>query len=282
VGKLADRIRGISVDRDSLALFWLGGASFVIKTGGNRTIYVDPYLSDSAAEILGRFLASYEDYVRMAETPIQPEEVVADLVVTTHDHIDHVDPHTIPVIARHPGTIFVGPGSCCAHFRELGIGDSRIVEINRGEREEVAQDISITGTFARHVGPIDMTQLGRDGTVAFGTDDGVGYVLNLGGIKVYHTGDTEYDDRLLEVARLRPDIVLLAANGKGGNLTPDQGAVLAAASGCKVVIPMHYGVIPITDSDPAEVVEALARHGVAVEAVVMDIGGEYVYSRQRR
>ncbi|MBI2843822.1 MAG: MBL fold metallo-hydrolase [Armatimonadetes bacterium] len=278
MARFQDRLLWTSVGQGSLAIFWLGGASFVLKTSSQKVIYIDPYLSDSAL-ILNRFPATAGSFQRMKEIPIQPEEAVADFVITTHDHLDHLDPDTIPGMAEAGPAKFIGPGTCCAHFRDLRIEEDRIVEVNQRETKQLDQDIRVTGVFARHVGPVDIGRLESDGALIFGPDDGTGYVLNLDGITVYHTSDTCYDDRLFDGKPLHPDVVLLAANGKGGNLTPEEGAALIAELQPSVVIPMHYGLIPETHSEPDELVSAIKRRGVASEVVVMEFGGEYVFRR---
>ena len=75
-----DRLRRTSVARNSLAIFWLGGASFVFKTSGGSVVYIDPYLSDSAlmAE-LNPGLVIPMHYGLIPETHSDPYQVVSAL-----------------------------------------------------------------------------------------------------------------------------------------------------------------------------------------------------------
>jgi L-ascorbate 6-phosphate lactonase len=81
MSRLAYAIRNTHVEVDRLAIFWLGQAGFVYKTPGGQVIYIDPYLTDYVERRVG--------YKRIMATPIQPEEVEADLLVSTHAHADH-------------------------------------------------------------------------------------------------------------------------------------------------------------------------------------------------
>ena len=65
--------------------WWLGQHSFVLKLAG-KVIYIDPYLTAS------------ED--RLLPPPLQPGEVTnADLILGTHDHLDHIDREALPGMA---------------------------------------------------------------------------------------------------------------------------------------------------------------------------------------
>ncbi len=58
-------------------------AGFVYKTANDQVIYVDPYLTDSVGRLYGHLLYGFK---RLTPTLIEPEEVEADLIVTTHGH----------------------------------------------------------------------------------------------------------------------------------------------------------------------------------------------------
>jgi L-ascorbate metabolism protein UlaG (beta-lactamase superfamily) len=61
-------------------------------------VYIDPYLNASDR--------------RLSPPPFAPAAVTkADLVVRTHNHRDHVDPQTLPILtAASPSARFVAPG----------------------------------------------------------------------------------------------------------------------------------------------------------------------------
>ena len=258
---LATAIERLSVSPGRLAIFWLGGAGFVFKTSGGPVVAVDPYLSDS--------LDHYYAWKRLPLSPIPllPAELKADLVLATHAHEDHLDPETIPDLARTSKALFAGPGMCAEAMHAWGLPAERIVEINRGEQREMA-GVSVTAIMAHHV-----TTAGAQ------TPDAVGYVFDLGGIRVYHTGDTLYHPDLRQVAELRPHVMLVCINGGYGNMGPAEAARLTAEIEPAVVIPMHWGLVAENTTDPGLFVNALAATGSKARPVVMLPGDCYVSLR---
>ncbi len=73
--------------------------------------------------------------------------------------------------------------------------------------------------------------------------DAIGLLIEAEGLRIYHTGDTEYDLRLRALAydKERPiDIMLTVINGAGGNMNAHEAALLAWHIKPRVVIPMHH------------------------------------------
>jgi L-ascorbate metabolism protein UlaG (beta-lactamase superfamily) len=72
-------------DCSSPTLWWLGHSGFVLKYH-HAIIYVDPLLSDCRVE-------------RLMELPFRGGEVRhAGLILCTHAHPRHLDPHTVPAM----------------------------------------------------------------------------------------------------------------------------------------------------------------------------------------
>jgi len=260
MGNLAKNIRETSAKSGELAIFWLGGAGFAFKTAGGKIVYVDPYLSDA----LDRFYS----WKRLPTSPIPlaPGEVVADLVLTTHAHEDHLDPDAIPGMAAASQAIFAGPTMCVQALQEWNIAAERVVEINRGESQTLA-GVPVSAVFAHRASPAGAQ-----------TPDAVGYVLDLEGVVVYHTGDSLYHPDLQAVKARKPDILVVCINGQYGNMDPAEAARLTREIEPGVVIPMHWGLVAENTADPADFVAALGDTGSQAQPVVMAPGGLYVYS----
>jgi len=257
---LAKTIRDLSVPVGSLAVFWLGGAGFAFKTSSGKIVYVDPYLSDS--------LNHFYSWQRLPTSPIPfpPGEVEADLVLATHAHEDHLDPHTIPDIAAASDAIIAGPALCVRAMQDWGIPAGRIVEINQGENQTIA-GVPVSAVFAHHESEAGAPQ-----------PDAVGFVLDLEGITVYHTGDTLYHPDLQAARAYRPDLMLVCINGQYGNMTPQEAGRLTKEIEPAVVIPMHWGLVAENTAEPADFVAALARGGSNARPIVMGPGDWYVCS----
>ena len=67
----------------------------------------------------------------------------------------------------------------------------------------------------------------------------VGYVLELGGARYYHAGDT---DHLLELEAIVADVAFLPIGGYY-TMDPDEAAGLARSMQPKLAVPMHYGFV---------------------------------------
>jgi L-ascorbate 6-phosphate lactonase len=257
---LAKSIEDMSVPSSSLAIFWLGGAGFALKTGSGKIVYIDPYLSDA--------LEHFYSWKRLPSSPIPfpPGEVVADVVLTTHAHEDHLDPHAIPDIAANSQAVFAGPTLCVQAMQEWKIPAERIVEINRDENQTIA-GVPVSAVFAHHESPAGAPQ-----------PDAVGYVLDLDGTVVYHTGDTLYHPDLGKVKARQPDIMLVCINGQYGNMNPEEAARLTREVEPAMVIPMHWGLVAENTADPADFVAALANEGSKARPVIIAPGDLLVCS----
>src|ERR1700721_2981299 len=140
---LAERITRRQVGAERLACWWLGGSGVVFKSASGAVVYVDPYLSDSVNGIFG--------VGRMFPPPIVPEEVRAEAIVSTHWHEDHLEPGTIPVIAKSDaGAKFFMPPTAMSRAMGWGVPGNRIIAMAHGESQRVGADITSTATPARH------------------------------------------------------------------------------------------------------------------------------------
>ena len=252
MSKLAERITRLQVATDEVAVFSLGQAGFVFKTAGGQIIYVDPYLSDAAERLHG--------FRRLMPSPIRPEEVTADVIISTHEHADHLDPEALPVIAGRTEALFVGTPTCLAEYEKIGIPSSRVATLKAGEELEF-EGLRITAVPADH------------GDLA---PDAIGVMLDLGGLSIYHTGDTAFRPKLAQpVADRAPYAILPVINGAFGNMTPEEAASLTALVGAKVAIPTHWGMFAEHGGDPEAFRRACVEAAPQAEVVVLQPGQFY-------
>jgi len=250
----AQEIQNIAVGNGSLAIFWLGQAGFVFKSPDKKVIYVDPYLSDCAERLYG--------FKRLMAAVIEPEDVRADFIISTHFHEDHLDIDACPVIAKNSSALFVGPADCMKKWRELEIDESRLIEVNAGQEKDLA-GVKMTAVFADH------------GELA---PDAIGIVLDYGFVRVYVTGDTAYrPDKMTDAISKKPEIVVTVINGQFGNMNPEEAAKLTRDAGARVAIPCHFWTFAEHNGDPGKFVEACKEIAPDVRVELIRQGGCYVY-----
>ncbi len=259
---LADDIAAAHVCKGHVSSWWLGGSGFVFKTSEGTLIYVDPYLSNSVKEIFGA--------ERAFPPPIAPEDVRVDLVISTHWHEDHLDPGSIPIIARNnPDATFVMPPSATAHALSWGVRRTQVASLQWGQQLQIA-DVTLHATPARHDASIPGWEV----------PDAMGVLLTLEQLKVYHAGDTEYDIRLRRLKSCRPDVAMLCINGITGNMDAHEAALLAWQLGAGLVIPIHHHLWAVTTGTAEETlnpdlfVSTYKRLGGSGQAIIPKIGEE--------
>ena len=221
MSELRDEIDATDVPEDSVALWWLGQAGYAIKTAGGTVALIDAYLSDIVEQLYGQ--------PRILPKLLDPATARPDIIFATHWHEDHYDAGAIRPLTTGNDAIVVGPSSVVARVTGVGVPPERVVVLDRGETIQV-RDISVTGTFARHE------------VAGFLAEDALGMLLDSGGPRLYHSGDTEYDARLRPVAQLQPQVAMLCMNGSGGCMNAHEAALLAWQLGAQVLYPNHFNM----------------------------------------
>jgi L-ascorbate metabolism protein UlaG (beta-lactamase superfamily) len=151
----------------------------------------------------------------------------ADLILITHNHSDHFSPDDIAQI-RVGGTELVAPAVVASKLtgpvHKVKAGDHLTV---KGVDIAVLPAYNVDKKYhPQHAGH-------------------VGYVLTVGGQRIYHAGDT---DAIPEMAGLRPDIAMLPVSG---TYVMDAEEAVEAVKLLQpgLAIPMHYGAIVGSEAD---------------------------------
>jgi len=250
-GPLAKRL--IGKPKAGTRLYWLGQAGFIIECGGRR-IVIDPYLSDSLAEKYRDTALSHE---RMMAAPVTPRGLGRlDLVLSTHQHTDHMDSATLKeLFTAHSDLTLVAPSAARNEaLHRSGLTEDRLALMDAGERIEPLPGLFVTATRAAH------ETLERD---AVGRHRFLGYLIEADGIRVWHSGDCiPFEGLVEEVQALSPDVVLLPVNGRrpeltqrgiAGNFSMGEAAATARAVGAATMIAHHYGLFAFNTADPVEI-----------------------------
>lgn len=249
-------------------LYWLGQAGFVIECEGLRML-IDPYLSDSLAQ---KYRGTRFPHVRMMPAPLEPSGLDRlDLVLCTHRHTDHMDPGTLqPLAQRFPQLRFVVPAASVDEaMTRCGVDAARLIPVNVDQRVQVADDCFVMPIASAHE-TLDTDEHGRH--------PWLGYVVEVRGVRLYHSGDcVPYDGLANRVADHRPDVALLPVNGRDearsgngvpGNFTLDEALSLAKAAKVPAMIAHHYGLFDFNTTAPeaidARIVDERQQRGACV------------------
>jgi L-ascorbate 6-phosphate lactonase len=232
------------------ALYWLGGAGIALQAPDGRSIFVDPYLSDLCERRHG--------FRRLTPPPLLATDAAPATWIATHHHADHLDVDAIAVSPARERAAFAAPPSCVEGLTAAGVAVSRVTALRPG--------------MAVRAGPARIRAVPADhGPLA---PDAVGVVVDFGGLRLYHAGDTAYrDDIVAAVGALAPQVAVLPINGRYGNLTPDEAARAAARLGVRVAAPCHYWLLAEHGGVPGAFVTACAAPRPAVTPVLIPLGG---------
>jgi L-ascorbate metabolism protein UlaG (beta-lactamase superfamily) len=242
-----------------LHLSWLGQAGFLIESDTIRVV-IDPYLSDSLSV---KYAWKKFPHTRMQPIPFEPSTLRnVSLVLCTHGHSDHMDPGTLPVIAEaSPDCMFICPSSEKGKAAERGVPRGRIIGLDDGEKFD--GDINVAAIASAH------ETLASD-------DEGrslyLGYVIEIDGYRIYHSGDCVPYEGLAERLRaLNIDAALLPVNGRDsfrnengipGNFTVVEAAALCREAGIGLLIPHHFGMFAFNTEVPDVIETVLSDSGL--------------------
>ncbi len=236
------------------ALFFLGQAGYIARAGG-ATLAIDPYLSDS----VGKASPSFS---RRIPVPIEPENLKVDVLVVTHDHLDHLDPDTISRYPHKDSTMFVAPRFAARRLAELGVPAAGITKVDVGETAEV-RGVTVTGVFA--------LPTGRDAL------DTCGYLVAFPNRRsFYHASDTGFCNLLLRAAP-KAEVLLVPINGKWGNLDVEQAMALTEAVNPRYVLPNHYDLMALNSENPETFRHFWNAKQMPTECVVAEIMQPFVW-----
>lgn len=150
---------------------------------------------------------------------LAPNAEKADIVLVTHEHRDHFSPDDIAKISK-PDTIIVAPQSVAAK------SNLKIQIVKPGDK------VTVSGI------PIEVVPAYNPNKQFHPQSAGhVGYIVTLGGKRIYHAGDT---DVIPEMAQIQCDIALLPVSGKYV-MTAREAVQAAHTIRPALAIPMHWG-----------------------------------------
>lgn len=199
-----------------MKITYLGQAGLLFETK-KKTIIIDPYLSNSVEKI------NPKNYRRVAVDEaflnIKP-----DVLIFTHNHLDHYDPETVKHYITNDSKVTVlAPSSVWEQVRQLG-GNNNYVLFNR-HTAWTEDEIKLTAVKAEHSDSF-----------------AIGVIINDGKRKYYITGDTLYNKEIFGDIPNDIYVLFLPVNGVGNNMNMTDASSFAQKVNAKRVVPIHIGM----------------------------------------
>jgi len=278
-GDVATQLRQPCPPEAGIRIWWLGQAGFCIS-GAGLNVLIDPYLSDHLAR---KYHGREFDHVRMMAAPVRPEEVrTVDYVLCTHRHGDHMDPEALPAITKAcPGCRLIGPAAESDAIQEIVPDRQRAILVNDGDTVLLTPGNQIEVIASAH------EQLRRNER---GEHHFLGYILQLGGLRIYHCGDCVPYPGLVESLRRRHiHVALLPVNGRDayrasrgvpGNFTFDEAADVLCKSDIPLMICHHFGMFRFNTVSPSWLQQRIQTRNLAGRVLLPKVALSYMIQKE--
>jgi L-ascorbate metabolism protein UlaG (beta-lactamase superfamily) len=212
---------------------FLGHSAFEL-TDGDVSVIIDPFLTGNP------------------KAAVTAADVNPDVILLTHGHADHFG-DTIEIAKRSGATV------------------QAIDEIAReiAAHGITAIDTNIGGKYDYPWGSVRIVPALHTSTTPAGTSTlAGGLIIEIGGKRIYHAGDTALFSDLKLVKRYGP--IDLAIVPIGGHYTMDRHDAVTAVEwiGAAAVVPCHYDTAPAIETDVQAFAADVHAAGTAVVHVM--------------
>lgn len=251
-------LKETKVPKNHFALFWLGQASFLIKTARDKIIAIDPYLSDFVERTNPQEGISFK---RLMPPVCEAKSLDIDILIITHEHGDHFDVDSITDLVRETTEVYTN-SVVSQEMKKMGFNPKMIHLMRKRERINF-DEFSLL--------PLDCDH----GELS---PEALGFILDFGFNKLYFSGDTALSlDRLTVPIEEKPEIVILPINGAFGNMDGKEAAEYAKLLSAKIAIPCHFWLFPLHGGSPQLFLENLADKAPDCEPFLFSLGEVAVF-----
>ena len=208
---------------------WLTQAGLLFDTGSIK-IMIDPYLSDSCGKI---------NPTKHRRIPVDESlfDVKPDVIMITHEHIDHLDTETLDR--------FLSDTSKSILVMAPDLAYRKLVQYKNGHNY-----VRLTPHTVWSFGGVTFYSVKAEHS----DPTAAGFILDDGLKTYYVSGDTLYNydviDDVLDLVDGGVDYAFVPINGVGNNMNAKDAADFAYEIGAKCAVPLHYGLFD--NIDPSE------------------------------
>ena len=203
-----------------------GHACFSLA-GDGATLLFDPFLTDNPV------------------AQVKADEIAADYILISHGHFDHM-PDAV-AIAQRTGATVIGVFEIASWMNNHGAASVHGMQPGGSFKFPFGR---VKETIAHHG---SMLPDGSYGGVA------VGFIVDLGGKRVYYTGDTALFMDMQLYGEERIDVLILPI-GDNYTMGPEDALRCIRFVKPKLVIPLHYNTWPPIAQDAAGFAQMVKAH----------------------
>ena len=209
-----------------MKITWIGQAGLLFETDKIK-VMIDPYLSDSVKKV-------NPDNYRRVSVNEEIFNIKPDVMIFTHNHLDHYDPETVFKFINEGSKVLVlAPQSVWSEVRKSG-GKNNYVLFNR-HTVWTENNIKFTAVKAEH-----------------SDDYAIGVIIDDGNKKYYITGDTLYNEEIFSDIPNDIYAVFLPVNGVGNNMNMTDANNFCEKINPDYAIPIHCGMFDEIDMNTFE------------------------------
>ena len=260
-----------------MSVRWLGGGIVELATPDHKQMaYGDAWFWNNAGWT--RFnvpkpaeYGSKEAFAQYVKSK-NPEAV---FMLLTHDHLDHMGDYFdalkalmdagVPVMTAGQSDLMRTPTGLVPEFKKAGLDPAKIV-VNGGAGMNFGGTSRYGAMTARLVPAVHSTFHGYPAA---------GYMLDIGGTRVYISGDTDlYGDMKMLGERYQPNLAIVCVGDGPFTMGPDEAARACQWLGVSHAIPVHYAHNPLVKGIEAgeDFRKAMAQIAPSVQVTVMKPG----------
>jgi len=209
---------------NNVSIAWMGHDSFKISATNGKVsyVYIDPFKVNGS-----------------------PNN--GDIVISTHPHHDHFSPEDIKKVIGKNGVLVVTKDNMDkAHSVIKGV-----VGLKPGESHTV-ENIKVEAVAAYNTNKAFHPK----------TNEWVGVIIEVNGVRVYHAGDTDYIPEMKKLGKI--DIALLPVSGTYV-MTAEEAFKAAKDIRPKIAVPMHYGTIVGNIDNAKQFEELCSKAGIKTQ-----------------
>ncbi len=290
---LNKQIEEYIVPKGQVAMWWITGASWILKTDEGAIVMIDlftggsGYTERASCGVCRQSGADSTNWLQLDPIIVDPWSFKhIDAYLITHVHQDHCDIYSVKATNQTTDCPYYGPKTVIKRLEEFEVSEDRRHLVTVGDT------IEVPGAKIRVLPCYDDTAIRTGGGKELlpYEDCCVCYLIETSGGNILFSGDTWYNDGYAYF----PDFfdIDVATTDMGYNrpgatdkMTPYDVVRFADAIRCKVIIPDHYENLAHTAWDPALLCNQFER--IAAEMIpditpcLMQVGGMYQYPRDK-